>query len=100
MRLLATLPLQAGAEEIGTNALIAMAIGTLLALVITIGAAYWVYKDASKRENNELAWAVGIGALLLFVFPLGIIALILYVVIRGDETTSEPMQGGTAGGEW
>jgi len=55
-----------------------------------------VYKDAAKRENNELAWALGIGALLFLVFPIGVIALLAYVILRGDE----PMAGETASGEW
>lgn len=95
---LALVPLQAGVDS--TTMLAAMVIGLIIAVAITVGVTYWVYKDASKRENNELAWAVGIGALLLLFLPLGVIALIAYVVLRGDETSSEPMSGDATGGEW
>jgi len=97
------LPLQAGgdmAEIDATTLMIAMVIGFIIGVVIAAGAAYWVYEDATKRENNELAWALGIGALLLLLFPIGVVALIAYVIFRSDETTTEPMTGETAGGEW
>lgn len=100
---LALLPLQSGGEELpvdSTTMLAAMVIGLIIAVAITVGAAYWVYKDASKRENNELAWAVGVGALLFLFLPLGLVALVAYVILRGDETASEPMSGDSTGGEW
>lgn len=99
----ALLPLQGGGEEFAvdsTTMLAAMVIGFLIGVAIAVGAGYWVYKDASKRENNELAWGIGIGALLFFFFPIGIIALIVYIIFRGDETESEPMSGDATGDEW
>lgn len=100
---LAYLPLQAGGEAAGldsTTILIATVVGFVIGLLIAAGGGYWVYRDASKRENNELAWAIGVGALLLLLFPVGILALVLYVVLRGDETTADPVGGDPAGGEW
>ncbi|AGB33612.1 hypothetical protein C488_18685 [Natrinema pellirubrum DSM 15624] len=100
---LALFPLQSGGEDLpvdSTTMLAAMVIGLIIGVAITVGVAYWVYKDASKRENNELAWAVGVGALLFFAFPIGVIAVIAYVLLRGDETTTEPMGGDATGGDW
>ncbi|WP_455447968.1 hypothetical protein [Natrinema thermotolerans] len=100
---LALLPLQSGGEELpvdSTTMLAAMVIGFVIAVAITVGVAYWVYKDAAKRENNELAWAVGVGALLFVVFPIGILAVIAYVLLRGDETATESMGGDATSGEW
>ncbi|QCC58818.1 hypothetical protein NP511_10180 [Natrinema thermotolerans] len=100
---LALLPLQSSGEELpvdSTTMLAAMVIGFVIAVAITVGVAYWVYKDAAKRENNELAWAVGVGALLFVVFPIGILAVIAYVLLRGDETATEPMGGDATSGEW
>ncbi|MFC6768439.1 hypothetical protein [Natrinema soli] len=99
----ALLPLQAGGEAADldpTTILIATVIGLIIGLLIAAGAGYWVYKDASKRENNELMWAIGIAALLFLFFPVGIVALIVYVVLRGEKTDSEPMASEATGGEW
>ncbi|SEQ78964.1 hypothetical protein [Natrinema salaciae] len=98
----ALLPLQAGGEAAGldqTTVLIATVVGFIIGLVIAAGAGYWVYRDAAKRENNELAWGLGVGGLLLVAFPVGVVALIAYVIIRGDKTATEPVQEGPAG-EW
>ena len=54
--MLSSVPLQAGGDAM----LISMLIGTLIGLVIAIGAGYWIYKDASKRENNELLWGAAL----------------------------------------
>ncbi|WP_226482218.1 hypothetical protein [Natrinema amylolyticum] len=100
---LALLPLQAGgeaAEVDPTVVLIGMVIGFIVGVLIAAGAGYWVYKDASKREDNELLWGIGVAASLFLVFPIGIIVLIAYIIVRGDETAAEPMQEGTAGGDW
>ncbi len=100
---LALLPLQSGGEDVAvdsTTVLIGMVIGLIIAVAIAAGVGYWVYKDASKRENNELAWAVGVGALLFLALPIGILAVIAYILLRGDETTGEQLSGGATGGEW
>ena len=98
--------LQAEGEELpmdeSTFVLIALAV-SLVFLVITIGVAYWIYKDASKRENNELLWALGTAGLLFLFFPLGVVAAIAYFVVRGEKTPEdegEPRQAEPAGQEW
>ncbi|RZH68919.1 hypothetical protein [Natrinema altunense] len=101
---LALLPLQTGGEAANvdsTAVLVGMIIGLIIGVLIAAGAGYWVYKDASKRENNELQWGIGVAATLFLVFPIGILVLVAYVIVRGDETGTEPMQeGGAAGGDW
>ncbi|WP_049888058.1 hypothetical protein [Natrinema sp. J7-2] len=101
---LALLPLQVGGEAANvdsTAVLVGMILGVILTVLIAGSAGYWVYKDASKRENNELQWGIGVAATLFFLFPIGILVLIAYVIVRGDETGTEPIQeGGAAGGDW
>ena len=84
---LALVPLQAGEEMPGMEYYL---IGTVIALLIGIGVGYWVYKDASKRENNETLWAIGVGGLLFLLLPIGVVALVAYLIVRGDETAAEP----------
>jgi putative membrane protein len=43
--------------------------------------AFFVYRDAEKRKNNGLLWFV-----LVFLPWIGILFLIIYLIIRGDET--------------
>ena len=73
---------------------------TVVLLVIGIAVGYWVYKDASNRENNELAWALGVGASFL-LFPIGLVVPVAYFVLRSDvaETGSEDVNAG-AEAEW
>ena len=68
---------------------------TAVLLVLSIVVGYWVYKDASKRENNELLWAIGTAALLFFTFVFGLVALVAYFILRGDETAAESVETGT-----
>lgn len=97
MSQLAAVPLQANGMEIGLTAIL---VGFLIVLLLALGAGYWVYKDASKRDNNEVLWAIGVGG-ITFLFPLfGIGLLVLYIILRGEETATEPVGDGTAGGEW
>jgi hypothetical protein len=54
----------------------------IIGLVIPIGLAYWVYKDAQKMANpNAVLWAV----LTFFTTLLG---LILYLLIGRNQTTA------------
>jgi len=55
----------------------------LIGLAISIGIAYWIYKDATRRgDKNAVLWAV-------LGFFLSILGLIIYVVAR-PKTTSPP----------
>ncbi|WP_126664072.1 hypothetical protein [Haloterrigena salifodinae] len=94
---LALVPLQAGGEIPGMEYVL---IGRVIALLIGLGVGYWVYKDASKRGNNELLWAIGVGALLALLFPIGLIALIAYIIIRGDVIEEESRTAETTGDNW
>jgi putative membrane protein len=49
--------------------------------IVQIIIAIFVYKDAQKRKQNDLLW------LVLIILPwIGILFLIIYVIIRGEET--------------
>ncbi|KYH25276.1 hypothetical protein HAPAU_26630 [Halalkalicoccus paucihalophilus] len=72
---------------------------TVVFAVIGIGVGYWIYKDAAKRGNNELLWAVATGGMTFLFFPIGIVLLIAYFVIRSDETPTEPEDASVAG-DW
>lgn len=94
---LALVPLQAGEEMPGMEYYL---IGTVIALLIGLGVGYWVYRDASKRGNNELLWAIGVGALLALLLPIGVIALIAYLIIRGDVVEEDQTAAEATGDEW
>lgn len=55
----------------------------LLALVLAIVFAYYVYTDANSRgKDNATLWALGIGILTLFTLVGGVIGLLVYIWIR------------------
>ncbi|WP_339105422.1 hypothetical protein [Haloterrigena salinisoli] len=96
---LALVPLQAG-EEVTMPSTETLLIQLAVLLLLGIGAGYWVYRDASKRENNELRWAIGAGVVMFLFPPAGVIALIVYYFVRGDATDGEPTAAETTGNEW
>lgn len=52
----------------------------LLVLVVTVLPAYWVYRDATRRDDGYAAlWAVLAGGLTLSTFVGGILTLVAYV---------------------
>lgn len=55
----------------------------LIGLLIAIGAAYWVYQDASGRGNGNAAiWAGGVLIAGLFLNMLGLLLVLgLYFVV-------------------
>ncbi|WP_122088950.1 hypothetical protein [Halalkalicoccus subterraneus] len=71
---------------------------TVVLVIVGIAVGYWVYKDAAKRENNELLWSIAVGVSFL-LFPIGIVVPIAYVVLRGDEAPTEPEDTNVAG-DW
>ncbi|WP_121744152.1 hypothetical protein [Natronorubrum halophilum] len=92
-------PLQTSGEEFAVDPIVMIG-GMLIGILIAVGIAYWVYKDASKRENNEVLWAIGTGGLLFLFFPAGIVAVVAYFIIRSDETPTEPVQDESTAGDW
>lgn len=51
----------------------------LLLLILPFGMAYWVYKDAEKRgEENAALWALAVGGLTFLTFFGGFLALAVY----------------------
>lgn len=88
MNALATLVLQAGEEAVPETEVLVVSV--VITLLIAVGVGYWIYRDASDRENNELLWALGTGFLLFMALPLGAIAAVAYLLLRTDETAAEP----------
>ncbi len=95
--MLAALPVLAFAQTSGDDGSgIAALIGGgfscvcgLIALVLYIVIAYWIYNDAKKRGNpNAVIWAV-VG------FILGLIGLLLYFVIGRNQGMTPPPAGPT-----
>ncbi|WP_440772386.1 hypothetical protein [Natronorubrum sp. DTA28] len=96
--LFALAPLQTNGEEFGMSPTLIL-VSTVIFLIISVVIGYWVYKDASKRDNNEVLWAIGTAGLTFFTFIFGLVALIAYFIIRGDETPDEPPEA-AGGGDW
>jgi hypothetical protein len=58
-------------------------------IIIAGFAGRWVYRDAKRRGSNW-AWQWGVGiAVLLVAGGAGILALIIYVVIRGEKVKND-----------
>jgi hypothetical protein len=71
-------PLQFGVP--GGPELIIIAVIGLLLLVVPFVLAYWVYKDASKRGNDNAAlWALAVGGLTFLTLFGGLLALAVYI---------------------
>jgi preprotein translocase subunit Sss1 len=48
----------------------------LVGFIIWVGLAYWVYRDANRRNmDNAVLWAV-------ITFFLGLIGLVIYILVR------------------
>ena len=91
-------PLQTNGEEFAMDPTLII-VSTVIFLILSVVIGYWVYKDASKRDNNEVLWAIGTAGLTFFTFIFGVVALVAYIIIRGDETPDEPTET-AAGGDW
>lgn len=58
----------------------------LLMVVIGIFIGRWVYRDAKSRGSDwAWQWGVGVAILLVLVGP-GLLALGIYLLVRGDKT--------------
>ncbi|ESP88946.1 hypothetical protein [Candidatus Halobonum tyrrellensis] len=55
-------------------------------LVIALLVGYWVYRDASRRHNDNAAlWAIGVGLASLFLSLIGfLIVFALYLFVGRD----------------
>ncbi|MDQ2050293.1 hypothetical protein RBH26_07320 [Natronolimnohabitans sp. A-GB9] len=95
---LAPLPLQFAEEEMPPTEVLLVSL--LIAAVLAVVVGYWVYRDASKRENNELLWALGVGFLMLMGLLFGAIAVVAYLLFRSDVTEPELTQGEPADDDW
>ncbi len=72
-------------------------IATYLAVLAVLAVLYatlgrWLYRDASRRGSEwAWQWATGIPALLLLGVVPGLLNLIVYLLVRGDDLErSEP----------
>ncbi|QAU11650.1 hypothetical protein EKH57_02085 [Halorubrum sp. BOL3-1] len=55
----------------------------LVGLVVTFLVSNWVYKDAKKRGSSQpFLWGGGIGILTVLFLPLGVAALVIYLILR------------------
>lgn len=74
-------PLQFGIPG-GTELFIILIIVLLLGLVV----GRWVYRDAKKR-GSDWAWQWAVGIVFLFLLGLvpGLLGVIIYLLVRGDE---------------
>lgn len=72
----------------------------LVSLLLTIGGTYWVYKDASRRGNDNVAlWTIAtLAGFVLGGFILGPGIMIVYYFVGRDEDT--PPQYGDVDEEW
>ena len=55
----------------------------LIWFIVWILVAIWVYKDAEKRGKSEVLW-------LLIVILLGLIGLIIWLLVSGEEPKGPP----------
>ncbi|WP_436346275.1 hypothetical protein [Natronorubrum sp. FCH18a] len=99
MMQVALAPLQTGGEEFAMDPTLIL-VSTAVFLIISLAIGYWVYKDASKRDNNELLWSIGTAGLTFFTFIFGLVALVAYLIVRGDETAEGSPQDDAASGDW
>ena len=63
-------------------AMVAIAVG-FVTLIIWLFVCFWVYKDANKRGENGVLWA-------LIVLVLGIIGLIIYFLLVRSKKPAPP----------
>jgi len=64
-------------------AMVAIAVG-LVMLIIWLFVCFWVYKDANKRGENGVLWA------LIVLLVLGIIGLIIYFLLVRSKKPAPP----------
>lgn len=71
-------------------------LAVLAVLYATLGR--WLYRDASRRGSEwAWQWATGIPALLLLAVVPGLLVLIIYLLVRGDEPEGPEPGAGARG---
>lgn len=62
----------------------------ILLIILPFAMAYWVYKDAEARgEENAALWALAVGGLTFLTFFGGFLALAVYFWQRGPSQGSQ-----------
>lgn len=74
-----------GAIPGGPELLILLLVG-IFGLLIPIGVAYWVYRDATERGNDQATlWAVATAIGGMVVFVVGAVGIAVLYVLVGRE---------------
>ncbi|WP_277553449.1 hypothetical protein [Halobaculum limi] len=75
-----------GALPGGVELLVIFFIFLILSLLIPVGMAYWVYRDAQSRGNDDATiWALATVLAGLFVSVFGAGAVLLLYILIGRE---------------
>lgn len=75
-----------GAIPGGPELLILSLVFGIFGLLIPIGIAYWVYRDATERGNDDATlWAVGTAIAGMVVFVVGAVGMAVLYVLVGRE---------------
>lgn len=75
-----------GAIPGGAELLVAFLAFGAFGLLIPIGVAYWVYQDATARDNDDATiWAIATALAGLFAWVVGAPAVALLYVLVGRE---------------
>lgn len=75
-----------GALPGGVELLVIFFIFLILSLLIPVGMAYWVYRDAQSRNNDDATvWALATVLAGLFVSVFGAGAVLLLYILIGRE---------------
>lgn len=85
-----SIPLQFGGVPGGVELLIIilvfLVVFVLFGLVVPLGVGYWIYRDATRHDNDDaVLWAAGTAALFYAGVIPGVIALGAYLYTRKQE---------------
>lgn len=75
-----------GAIPGGPELLVILLVFGILGLLIPIGLAYWIYRDASARGNDQATlWAIATVLAGTFTFVVGAVGVaVLYLLVGRD----------------
>lgn len=75
-----------GAVPGGPELLIVLLLFGVLGLLVPVGLGYWVYRDATARDDDDATlWALGTVLAGLFVYVVGAFAVAGLYVLVGRE---------------